>query len=133
MDEESFPVSFRRKIPWYIWTIWKNRNQVLYTNTQNSLLIQIKQAEEEARVWNELNVSQQNMELGNGLVNEDKRWDSPTEGTAKCNIHANWRNARLHSGGFFFICDHRGNVLHHARGAFTFSPNRLTTELRCLE
>lgn len=25
------------------------------------------------------------------------------------------------------------NVLHHAREAFTFSPNRLKLELRCLE
>lgn len=25
------------------------------------------------------------------------------------------------------------NVLHHARDALTFSPNRLTSELRCLE
>lgn len=29
--------------------------------------------------------------------------------------------------------DYRGNVLHHAIDALTFSPNRLTAELRCLE
>lgn len=40
---------------------------------------------------------------------------------------------KLHSGGAFIIRDHRGNVLHQAREAFTFSPNRLTAELRCLE
>ena len=27
----------------------------------------------------------------------------------------------------------RGEVLHHARNAFSFSPNRYTAELRCLE
>ncbi|CAN6838869.1 unnamed protein product, partial [Brassica oleracea] len=29
--------------------------------------------------------------------------------------------------------DYRGEVLHHARNAFSFSPNRYTAELRCLE
>lgn len=32
----------------------------------------------------------------------------------------------------FIVRDHSGNVLHHARDANTFSPNRATAELRCL-
>ena len=66
-------------------------------------------------------------------MGENRRWDPPLIGTVKCNIHSNWRNAKLHSGGAFMIHDHRGDVLHHAREAFTFSPDRLTSELRCLE
>ncbi|KAF3597296.1 hypothetical protein DY000_02025799 [Brassica cretica] len=98
-----------------------------------SLIIQLQQAGEEARVWHELNVVQQNMEVRNGLCDENKRWEPALAGYAKCNIHANWRNAKLHSGTALFIRDYSGNVLHHARDALTFSPNRLTTELRCLE
>ncbi|KAL0658434.1 hypothetical protein Bca4012_079019 [Brassica carinata] len=98
-----------------------------------SLIIQLQQAGEEARVWHELNVVQQNMEVRNGLCDENKRWEPALAGYAKCNIHANRRNAKLHSGTALFIRDYNGNVLHHARVALTFSPNRLTAELRCLE
>ncbi|KAG5409308.1 hypothetical protein IGI04_005627 [Brassica rapa subsp. trilocularis] len=74
-----------------------------------------------------------NGEQMNGVLLECKQWEPPIPGSVKCNIHSNWRNAKLHSGGAFIIRDHSGNVLHHARDAFTFSPNRLTAELRCLE
>ncbi|CAN6841129.1 unnamed protein product [Brassica oleracea] len=96
MSVESLPVSQRRAIPWVLWSIWKNRNKVLYADSQDSLASQVTHA-----------------------------------GTVKCNIHSYWRNAKLHSGGAFMIRDHIGDVLHHAREAFTFSPDRLTSELRC--
>ncbi|KAF3541549.1 hypothetical protein F2Q69_00020806 [Brassica cretica] len=131
MSVESLPVSQRS--PWVLWTIWKNRNQVLYADCQDSLVSQVTQASEEARTWNELNMEQTCTEPMSGLMGENRRWDPPLTGTVKCNIHSNWRNAKLHSGGAYVIRDHRGDVLHHAREAFTFSPNRLTSELRCLE
>ncbi|XP_013679317.2 uncharacterized protein LOC106383806 [Brassica napus] len=133
MSVDSHPVSQRRAIPWVLWSIWKNRNKVLYADSQDSLASQVTQAGEEARIWNELNVEQQPLESIGGLMGENRRWDPPLIGTVKCNIHSNWRNAKLHSGGAFMIRDHRGDVLHHAREAFTFSPDRLTSELRCLE
>ncbi|KAF3536980.1 hypothetical protein F2Q69_00019599 [Brassica cretica] len=43
-----------------------------------------------------------------GLMGENRRWDPPLTGTVKCNIHSNWRNAKLHSGGAYVIHDHRG-------------------------
>ncbi|KAL0729491.1 hypothetical protein Bca4012_025584 [Brassica carinata] len=133
ISDASISLQQRQAIPWILWTLWKNRNSILYADTQVSLDLQLQQACEEARVWNELISEPENTEAGGGLLNENKKWEPPMHGFAKCNIHANWRNARLHSGGVFVIRDHTGNVLHHARKAFTFSPNRLTAELRCLE
>ena len=49
MSVESLPVSQRRAIPWVLWTIWKNRNKVLYADSQDSLVSQVTQASEEAR------------------------------------------------------------------------------------
>lgn len=87
---------------------------------------------EETRIWHELNV-QQKAEKIHGLGERAMEWEPPISGYAKCNIHANWRNAKLHSGAALIIRDHSGNVLHHARDVLTFSPNHLTAELRCLE
>ncbi|KAF3490152.1 hypothetical protein F2Q69_00054988 [Brassica cretica] len=81
-----------------------------------SLYIQIQQAYEEARIWNELNNVPENDSIGIGLLEENERWEPPIHGFAKCsNIHANWRNAKLHSGGAFIIRDASGNVLHHVK------------------
>ncbi|KAF2581689.1 hypothetical protein F2Q70_00008555 [Brassica cretica] len=77
--------------------------------------------------------NQQNLKLRSGLCEENKKWEPPLSGYAKCNIHANWRNTKLHTGAALIIQDYRGNVLHHEIDALTFSPNRLTAELRCLE
>lgn len=62
-----------------------------------------------------------------GLSEETKRWEPPLSGYAKCNFHSNWRNASLHSGVAYIVQDQKGNVLHHARDAITFSPNRVTS------
>ena len=61
MSVESLPVSQRRAIPWVLWSIWKNRNKVMYADSQDSLASQVTQAGEEARTWNELNVEQQRL------------------------------------------------------------------------
>ncbi|KAF2533440.1 hypothetical protein F2Q70_00029423 [Brassica cretica] len=31
--EESIPLAQRQAIPWILWTIWKNRNSILYADT----------------------------------------------------------------------------------------------------
>lgn len=133
MFDTSIPEPIRRSIPWILWTIWKNRNSVLYAETQTSIHIQIQNACEEARVWNDLDRDRRSQEIANAQKFEDKVWEPPIYGFVKCNIHANWRNASLHSGGAFILRDSTGNVLHHARDAFTFSPNRLIAELRGVE
>lgn len=46
------------------------------------------------------------------------------DGLVKCNIHTNWRNAQLHSGGVWITRDHRDIVGHHAHDAFTCSTDR---------
>ncbi|XP_018509889.1 uncharacterized protein LOC108869659 [Brassica rapa] len=93
---------------------------------------QIQQACEEARLWNEINSDRQGTVMEHGLNGEKKRWEPPLPGYVKCNIHSNWRNARIHSGIALIIRDPQSKVLHHARDAITFYPNRFTAELRCL-
>ncbi|KAF3566771.1 hypothetical protein DY000_02016689 [Brassica cretica] len=131
MSSDSIPERQRRSIPWILWAIWKNRNLILYADTQESLIFHIQQAIEEARLWNEVNLRQEPVD-NLGLNGEKKRWEAPLFGVVKCNLHSNWRNDKLHCSVGYIIRDHQGNILHHARDAITSSPNRLTSELRCL-
>lgn len=68
---------------------------------------------------------------GNVLQNQTGagKWQRPLAGRIKCNLNANWS---LHSGGVWIARDHSGDVLFHAREAFTCSPNRIIVELRCV-
>lgn len=132
MPSESIPETKRRSISWIIWVIWKNWNMILYADIQESITFQIQQACEKARLWNEINTERRIPTVEQRLSGDKKRWEMPISGHAKCNIHANWRSAKLHSGVAYIVRDNRGNVLHHARDVITFSPNRFTAEIRCL-
>ncbi|XP_056855145.1 uncharacterized protein LOC130504548 [Raphanus sativus] len=70
MTEPSLPVAQRQTIPWIFWTIWKNRNSVLYAETQISIEVQLQLIRDDARLWTELNDSQANEETVNGLLEE---------------------------------------------------------------
>lgn len=51
MSDVLIPQEQRRAIIWIQWIIWKNRNMLLYADTQESLIIQVQKAMEEARIW----------------------------------------------------------------------------------
>ena len=76
MSSDSIPERQRRSIPWILWAIWKNRNLILYADTQESLIFHIQQAIEEARLWNEVNLRQEPVD-NLGLNGEKKRWEAP--------------------------------------------------------
>lgn len=72
MDEEAIPKEKRQAVPWVLWMIWKNKNSILYAETQLSLDIQIQQVLEEARLWNELNDEPDIDDTRDGLLGECK-------------------------------------------------------------
>lgn len=133
IEDVNKPQTVRRLVPWNLWLVWKNRNGILYADTQESVERLLKMSCEEAEQWFLLNKAQnQNANIGCNEANVDK-WCPPSVDLLKCNVHANWRNERLHSGVAWIVRDHTGNVMYHARDAMTFSPNRLVAELRCIE
>ncbi|CAH2078665.1 unnamed protein product [Thlaspi arvense] len=133
MEDHSIPLTTRRAIPWFFWNIWKKRNAILYSGTQEPSSIIMNRAVEEAEIWAEVNKSEpQQPIVRTAGICLDKRWHPPNHEMLKCNLHANWRNSELHSVGAWIARDHRGNVRFHAREAFTNSPNRMIAELRCI-
>lgn len=132
MEDKARPHTLIRAIPWVMWSIWKNRNSILYAETQVSMEKMIGDMTEEVEQWFLLNKSS-HMDGTEGALRQcSTLWSPPEIGTSKCNIHANWRNANLHSGIAWIARDHRGNVTHHARDAIVHAPNRFIAELRCV-
>ncbi|XP_018463466.1 uncharacterized protein LOC108834634 [Raphanus sativus] len=129
MEDKSRPQVITRSIPWIIWLIWKNRNSILYADTQVSKDKALSNMMQKVEQWFILNCP--------AVQNTGERinieiWRPPEEGVIKCNVHANWRNAVLHSGVAWIARDESGNVSHHARDAIINTPNRLIAELQCV-
>ncbi|XP_048599226.1 uncharacterized protein LOC125579281 [Brassica napus] len=85
---------------------------------------------EEVEQWFELNKVQAPGAHTNTRLESEDKWNPPENGVIKCNIHANWRNALLHSCVAWIARDQMGNVSYHARDAITHAPNRFVAELR---
>lgn len=132
MEDNRKPQSVRRTIPWVLWLIWKNMNSIIYAATQDSIGRLLRDMSEEMEKRFILNNSPIQEAYSTTRVVNGNRWSPPENGVVKCNVHANWRNAYLHSGVAWITRDHEGNVFHYALDAITYAPTRLVAELRCV-
>lgn len=55
MEGGALDQSRRQAIPRMLWTIWKKRNSLLYTEVQESKLSLVQRAMEESVLWHEVN------------------------------------------------------------------------------
>lgn len=55
MESRGLTEVIRMSIPWVLWSIWKNRNVVLYVGKQEVTSILLQIAMEEARLWRAIN------------------------------------------------------------------------------
>lgn len=131
MENQSVDVDVRKAIPWFLWSIWKNRNAVIYAHTQEALEVVVKRTVEEASIGQRLMRKETEMRYTfNKDLCIDRGGNLQIQGYIKCNIHTNWRNTNLLSGVAWIARDHYGQVTYHARNALTPSRKRIDAELR---
>ncbi|XP_024011324.1 uncharacterized protein LOC112086588 [Eutrema salsugineum] len=133
MEDTTVAAQMRTQTPWILWAIWKNRNSILFASKQESLNLIVRNAIEDASLWDKLNMKANEEDRNrrcSGPVNS--HWQPPLIGLFKCNLNANWRNDKLHSGGSWTLRDHQGTIKYHAREAFTPSACRMVAEFRVL-
>lgn len=133
MEDQSLAEDVHFSIPWVLWSIYNNRNAILYAEFQKVLESVVGRATEEAKRWRQIkNLSlMQKVESMKRKVSKD-RWQPPVQGVIKCNINANWRNSNMHCVTSWIARDNTVSVKFHARDAHTWSVNRITAELRCI-
>ncbi|CAN6860335.1 unnamed protein product [Brassica oleracea] len=119
-------------IPWILWTIWKNRNSLLYAETQESPSLLVQRTLEEASLWHELNKSESRGGQLQADMGMPKQWIPPTQGMIKCNFHASWRSDKQLIGVAWITRHHRGDVCMHARDALVPTSDKLAAEMECL-
>nr|VDC99269.1 unnamed protein product [Brassica oleracea] len=132
MEDMARSRTITRSVPWLLWLVWKNRNSIMYAETQEYTDRLLRDMVDEADQWFKLNNVLTPDTDGRACLQSGDSWSPPEEGRIKCNIHANWRNASLHSGIAWIARDHSGNVIHHTRDAIVNAPNRLIAEIQCV-
>lgn len=55
MERHDLPYNNRGSILWIIWSIWKNRNSIIYAGKQDSLHRLIQTAYDDSKYWREIN------------------------------------------------------------------------------
>ncbi|CAF1928942.1 unnamed protein product [Brassica oleracea var. botrytis] len=110
LDNRGNETASVRSLPWLMWNVWTNSNVILYAATQESPLLWVHNAEEEATLWLEVNKQAQCLTRQSSTLEVCERWSPPLSA--------------------WITRDHTGNVLFHERDAFTPSANRLIAELR---
>ncbi|KAF3545270.1 hypothetical protein DY000_02006285 [Brassica cretica] len=95
MEESTKPQSLIRTIPWVLWLIWKNRNSILYADTQESMERLLRTMIDEVEQWFLLNKTPPPATDLSARVEGRAKWWLPDSGFIKFNIHGNWRNAHL--------------------------------------
>lgn len=108
MADERVSSESRRAISWLLWAIWKNMNAIIFANTRDSVRRRVLFAMEEAKLWKGLNRARNSpLNCPSALVLA-RSWSPPLQSQVKCNIHANWRNNKLHCGGSWITRDYQG-------------------------
>ncbi|KAF3586390.1 hypothetical protein F2Q69_00028591 [Brassica cretica] len=95
LDNRGNETASVRSLPWLMWNVWRNSNVILYAATQESPLLWVHNAEEEATLWLEVNKQVQCLTRQSSTLEVCERWNPPLSGVIKCNVHVNWRNGNL--------------------------------------
>lgn len=111
----------RRRFPWFIWHLWKNRNVFWFEGRRFNAFEIVQKIMHEADSWFLA------VELEESRLEEEKRveqsvilkWEPPQVSWLKCNIGVNWRKEIALGGAAWVLRDSEGKVLMHSRRAFT--------------
>ncbi|KAL0650114.1 hypothetical protein Bca4012_092805 [Brassica carinata] len=116
LDQAPPATSVVKTIPWLLWSIWKNRNAILFAATQESPSRIVQLAEEEAHLWFEVNKKPGEHDGHLLMRRQSDTWSPLINGSIKCNAHTIWRNSSLHSGVAWIARDSNGQNLDVSYG-----------------
>ena len=123
------PEQIRRKGPWLIWSIWKNRNSFLFEGKIALGPSLIRLIDDEVDHWYLIkNADKQEKAID---LERKKRiifgWKPPPISWLKCDIASDWNNSNHQSGASWILRNSEGKVLMNGRRSFVGISSKLET------
>ncbi|CAA7062148.1 unnamed protein product [Microthlaspi erraticum] len=131
---EKLHQDIKKKFPWVLWFIWKNRNNFFFENKSFDTRKVMGKITKEMEMWFLAQKVEEecDAELAENHTKIVKRWRPPPKPWLKCNVGSVWSEEKQMDGFAWVLRDEEGTVLLHSRRSWMAIKSKSECSFRCL-
>ncbi|KAL0695854.1 hypothetical protein Bca4012_063034 [Brassica carinata] len=119
-------------VPWLLWRIWKNRNELLFRNKDYLPLVSVAKARTDNQEWKSRSEVEKVEVKAPTTLEPEHNWHPPPPLSVKCNTDGSWKQEINEGGVGWILRNHEGCLLWAGANKLTDMGSALETEAEAL-